>query len=228
MHRSLASFRASFGAWLSLAAMACGGRTNAPDSVPPYTGVVSASLTELDQTRAGNLTAWFQLQAPPSTAAADADADAVCVGNCCLSRSPTLILPDPGAPPPPAAGDITIAFSGTTLATLAGPEYPEIASTAWSDGDTLDVWAAGGVVAPFSGTLAVPRLPAPSVPAIGSATVPILLRDDFLISWTPEGADGETMILDIESAPMNGVDGVVCRETISEASSRSTQAFSRR
>jgi hypothetical protein len=213
MHRRLAWF----GAWLSVGATACGGRTTDPDSVPPYSGLVSATMTEFDQTRAGSLTAGFELRVPPSTASGGASTGAstgtVCVGNCCLTRLPGLILPDPGDPPPPAAGDITIARSGTTLATLTGPVYSEVASTDWSDGDTLDVWAAGGVVAPFSGTLTAPRLPAPSVPAIGAAAVLISQNADFGISWTPEGSDGETMLLEIESAPANDVDGVVCRET---------------
>jgi hypothetical protein len=205
MHRRLA--------WLSLAATACGGRTTAPDSVPLYSGGVLVSLTEFGQSSAGSVVAGFELETPPLPADAGEAVGTVCVGNCCLTRLPGLFLPDPGAPPPPAAGNITIARSGTTLETLTAPGYTEIASTAWNAGDTLDVSAAGGAVASFSGTLTVPRPPSPSVPAIGPATLLISQSADFRISWTPEGADGETTVLLIESTPVNDVDGVVCHET---------------
>src|SRR5580658_1282788 len=56
MHRTMA--------WLSLAAMACGGRTTAADS--EYSGLVSATMTVVNQTGTASLTAGFERATSPA------------------------------------------------------------------------------------------------------------------------------------------------------------------
>jgi hypothetical protein len=121
------------------------------------------------------------------------------VGSCCWQ---TTALAGPGPGPPNAnAGNVTIDLNQLPLATLIAPSsggnYTESDNATWGAGDPLGVSAAGGAVAAFSGILHTPAAISGLNPAFGTTPVAIALGSDFQVSWTPEGKEGEVMILEM-------------------------------
>jgi hypothetical protein len=170
------------------------------ESGATYSGTVIASITSSQGNETYALEAAFWTAAPPDTTGR-CSAAGVTKGSCCEEQ---VVGSLPGSPVAPVAGNVTIDLHGLPLATLLSPDYAPIDSATWQPGDDLGVSAAGGDVAAFSGTLATPAMVLGLSPPFGTAPVAIAHDADFRISWTPDGASGALMQLQIDSIESSG------------------------
>jgi hypothetical protein len=115
-------------------------------------------------------------------------------GGCCELTRQNLSGPTPAVP---NAGNVTIDLNQRLFATLTAPNYTESNNVTWGAGDRLGVSAAGGAVAAFSGILDTTAAISGVNPAFGTTPVAVALASGFQVSWTPEGKEGEVMLLDI-------------------------------
>ena len=113
------------------------------------------------------------------------------VGSCCYTPPSDGGTTGP-TPTPVSAGGITIKDGTTTIGTMSpnGTTYPTLTSGTtstlkWTDGDKLDVSAAGDTVHAFSGSVTTVSLLAGVQPAL-SFTQPTVISksQNFTISWT--------------------------------------------
>jgi hypothetical protein len=141
-------------------------------------------------------------------------------GDCCYvpAAQPTDAGADAGSPPaPPSAGIVTIAAAadaGTlTTMTPTGGAYtpvtnPPTTSVTWNPGDSLSIAATGDQVHPYSGTLATGALFSGVTPTLDDAMT-INRGQDFQITWTSEGLQGETVTLVVSASSVAGSHGVI-------------------
>lgn len=99
---------------------------------------------------------------------------------------------------------LTATDGGPALASLTPGDssnrvYGEVSSSAWGPGEVLAVSAQGqpDQVKAFSTTLQTAAPFSGVMPAIGGASVTILLSADFSVSWTPEAKANEFVTLNI-------------------------------
>jgi hypothetical protein len=174
--------------------------TSAPDantdSAFEYLGQLWAMFRSFKGTSSNSLHVAFSqgVEWPPR--AASCGTDGVTRGDCCAGFMRTVLPILPTVPL--LAGNVTVTRDGSSIATLAAPDYPEIDDAMWSPGDVLGVSAPGGNIAAFSGSFETPNMISGVTPAFGSAPVAIPAGADFRITWAAEGKDGEQMLLQID------------------------------
>ncbi len=160
---------------------ACG---NSPDAGGlPYTGIV-----ELSRVLAPPAAAVYEALGEFDTTASAPPPMGTCnggtqVGACCYQPTSGGTIPTPES-----AGTLTIKDGANTLATLQSPNYVATSATlttlTWAAGATLSVSTSGGTLDAFTANLKAPALLAGLTPSF-TATVPVTLSSDFVVSWTP-------------------------------------------
>jgi hypothetical protein len=119
-------------------------------------------------------------------------------GNCCVYAQPQITTSTGGVEPVTLnAGTLAVgdgstflgdfAFQGFGYVPLSSAETPALT---WNPGDILTVDSDGGVIAPFTGTIAAPAAfedVSPDLTVTGQIVIPI--ANDFTASWTPLAGD---------------------------------------
>jgi hypothetical protein len=202
-----------------------GGSRSPSDLV--YGGIVVATITQRD-----GATPTYQVYADFARRSLLGRAH----GSCVCQQG--LALPDPTSPPD--AGALTLRTAGgTAIASLAPSvatesggmtsssyygdwnlgdspwlnvpgSYPSTKSRAWNPGEDILVDAAGATVHAFSGTLRTGGLLSGVVPSIGGAPLLVDRSQRLEVTWTPDRASGEDVLLVLEQLTDDGVLSCTC------------------